>query len=81
MSFLVNIKTSEQLALEAEATSNRSRVSELQKLLNNTDHKVYPDYEPKEGEDLEAIIASRSEWRSEIRGIQAWLEELDDDSN
>lgn len=76
MSFLKNIKTSDHLALEAEVATKRSRESELQKLLDNTDHKVYPDYEPKEGEDLEDIKASRSEWRSEIRSIQSCLEVL-----
>lgn len=76
MSFLTNIKTAEQLTLETEAAIKRSRETDLQKLLDDTDHKVYPDYEPEEGEDLEAIIASRSEWRSDIRGIQAWLEAL-----
>lgn len=78
MSFLKNIKTSDQLALEAEVATKRLRENELQRMLDNTDHKVYPDYEPKEGEDLGDIIASRSEWRLEIRGIQAWLEVLND---
>ena len=73
MSFLKNVKTAEQLALEAESATKRNRERELIALLDGTDHKVFPDYEPKEGEDLEAIKASRSEWRSEIRGIQAWL--------
>ena len=35
--------------------------------LVDTDHKFYGDYEPKVGEDLEAIRAKRSEARAFIR--------------
>ena len=66
-------KTPEDLALQKEIADKRNREKELQKLLDDTDHKVLPDYDKKEGEDLDAIKASRSEWRSEIREVQAWL--------
>ena len=38
-----------------------------QDYLEDTDHKFYGDYEPKVGEDLEAIRAKRSEARTFIR--------------
>ena len=71
MSFLKNIKTPEQLATEKSIAEKKQRVRELQLHLDNTDHKTFSDYEPKEGESLEAIIANRSAWRSEIRQLQS----------
>ena len=38
-----------------------------QDYLVDTDHKFYVDYEPKVGEDLEAIRAKRSEARAFVR--------------
>jgi hypothetical protein len=35
--------------------------------LNNTDHKMYADYEPKDGEDLNAIKVQRSAARAYLR--------------
>lgn len=62
-------KTPEQLEQEKQQRESKARIRDLQKLLDDTDHKVFPDYEPKEGEDLEVIKADRSEWRTEIRGL------------
>ena len=52
--------TQEQLAQQAKAKA--------QTYLDKTDHKFYGDYEPKEGEDLEAIRLKRSEARTLLRG-------------
>ena len=38
-----------------------------QDYLDDTDHKFYGDYEPKVGEDLEAVRTKRSEARAFIR--------------
>ena len=38
-----------------------------QNYLDDTDHKFYGDYEPKVGEDLEAVRAKRSEARAFVR--------------
>ena len=69
------VKTVEQQVQEKEIADKRKREIELQKLLDSTDHKVLPDYDKKEGEDLDAIKTSRYEWRSEIREIQKWLKD------
>lgn len=39
--------------------------------LNNTDHKMYIDYTPKDGEDLNAIKAERSVAREFCRTYEA----------
>ena len=66
-------KTPEDLALQKEIADKRNHERDLQKLLDNTDHKVLPDYDQKEAEDLEVIKDQRSKWRSEIRDVQNWL--------
>ena len=38
-----------------------------QDYLDDTDHKFYGDYEPKVGEDLEAVRTKRSEARAFVR--------------
>lgn len=67
-------KPKAQVELEKEIPTKRKRERELQSLLDKTDHKEYPSYEAKEGEDLESVIANRKAWRAEIREVQAWLE-------
>jgi len=62
-------KTPEQIATEQEIATKRQRIRELQTKLDNTDYKTFSDYEPKEGEDLQAVIANRCEWRNEIREL------------
>ena len=58
--YWVSQVTPEKLAQQAKA--------EAQAYLDKTDHKFYGDYEPKEGEDLEAIRVKRSEARALLRG-------------
>lgn len=43
------------------------KLNEARQYLSVTDHKFYGDYEPKEGEDLEAIRLKRKEAREFIR--------------
>jgi len=62
-------KTPEQLTTEQELATKRQRIRELQTKLDNTDHKTFSDYTPKEGEDLQVVIAKRCEWRNEIREL------------
>ena len=50
-----------------EKVKTRMFVKIYQDYLADTDHKFYGDYEPKVGEDLEAIIAKRSEARAFVR--------------
>lgn len=46
------------------------QVAESKQYLNDTDFKTLSDYEPKAGEDLEAIRAKRKEARDFIRANQ-----------
>jgi hypothetical protein len=50
-----------------EKTAIKDKLAEYKVYLSNTDFKVLPDYEPKEGEDLEAIKTARKEARDFIR--------------
>lgn len=43
------------------------KLNDARQYLMSTDHKFYGDYEPKEGEDLEAIKVKRKEARDFIR--------------
>ncbi len=43
------------------------KVAEAQSYLNSTDHKMFSDYEPKSGEDLDAIKTQRKTYRDFIR--------------
>lgn len=43
------------------------KVNECKSYLDKTEHKFNGDYEPKEGEDLEAIKSKRNEVRKFIR--------------
>ena len=58
-------------AEEIEAQEIARKVAEAKAYLVATDHKVLPDYEPKEGEDLEDITAKRSEARAFVRENKA----------
>ena len=71
MNFLKNIKTAADLALEAEATTKRTRERELIKLLNGTDFKVAADYDKPIGD----LKEQRQAWREEVRQIQEWLKD------
>ena len=71
MSFLKNVKTAEQLTLEAEAAAKRARKSEIITLLNGTDFKVAADYDQPIGD----LKEQRQAWRDEVRQIRQWLED------
>ena len=71
MSFLKNVKTAADLALEAEAATKRTRERELMTLLNDTDFKVAADYDQPIGD----LKEQRQAWRDEVRQIQQWLED------
>lgn len=71
MSFLTNIKTAEQLALEAEAATKRARERELIALLNSSDFKMTADYDQPIGD----LKEQRQAWRDEARQIRQWLED------
>lgn len=68
-------KKKAQVKFETFVSEKRRRERELQKNLDDTDHKTFADYEPKPGEDIDAIKTQRSTWRAEIREVQAWLKE------
>ena len=71
MSFLKNIKTAADLALEAEAAAKRTRKRELIALLDGSDFKVAADYDQPIGD----LKEQRQAWREEVRSIQQWLED------
>lgn len=50
-----------------EKAAKESRVSELRKLLSDSDYKVAPDYDKPN----EEIKAQRQAWRDEIRELLA----------
>ena len=51
---------------KAQALAAAKRITELKQLLADSDYKVLPDYDKAD----EAIIASRSVWRAEIRVLE-----------
>ena len=55
---------------ELAEQTKQSRIAELKHLLASTDYKDLPNYQPKEGESKEAIIAERNAWRNEIRELE-----------
>ena len=69
MSFLKNVKTAEQLTIEAEAAAKRARERELIALLDGSDFKVADDYDQPIGD----LKEQRQAWREEVRQIQQWL--------
>lgn len=71
MSFLTNIKTAADLALEAESATKRNRERELITLLSDTDFKVAADYDQPVGD----LREQRQAWRDEVRQIHQWLED------
>ena len=72
-----NIKSAEDLAQEKVQADAQTRINELKQLLNESDHKNLPNYKPKQGEDLVAVIAERDAWRNEIRQLKLMLETID----
>ena len=71
MSFLKNIKTAADLALETEIATKRARERELIALLDGSDFKVAADYDKPIGD----LKEQRQAWRNEVRQIQQWLED------
>lgn len=67
-------KTAAQVQVEAEAAEKRKSLQELKDKLSATDHKTFSDYEPLDGEDVQAIMDERKEWRREARDLIAWLD-------
>ena len=59
--------TTETNEEKLEKIKTRMLVKIHQDYLDDTDHKFYGDYEPKVDEDLELVIAKRSEARAFIR--------------
>jgi hypothetical protein len=64
------IKTPEQIAAEQEAQAKEQRITELKRLLAESDFRVLPDYD----KDSEEIKAQRQAWRDEIRELQGAAE-------
>lgn len=70
--------TDEELAQQELAR----KVAEAKQYLDSTDHKIYPHYTPKDGENVEDIIAKRYEALTYIRtnkleeGIQKASEDV-----
>lgn len=52
-----------------EHLDNQNRIEELKLLLEKSDHKEFPSYVAKEGEDINTIIEQRVAWRAEIRSL------------
>jgi hypothetical protein len=55
---------------KAQAKANAERITELKRLLADSDYKVLPDYD-KPSEDIKA---ARQAWRDEIRELQGAAE-------
>ena len=62
-----SIKTAEELESERVARELAKQVQEKKKYLSETDYKVLPYYEQKDGENLQDTIDKRSEAREFIR--------------
>jgi hypothetical protein len=60
------IKTAKQIAAEKQQQDNENRITELKKLLSDSDYKVLPDYD-KTNDD---IVEQRQAWREEIRSLE-----------
>jgi hypothetical protein len=50
-----------------KAKADRERITELKKLLSDSDYKVLPDYD-KTNDD---IVEQRQAWREEIRSLES----------
>ena len=61
------IKTYEEKQEEIRLQEIKTQIAKAKQYLDDTEHKFNMDYEPKAGEDLEAIRAKRSEARAFVR--------------
>ena len=59
------IKSAQDIQAEKDQAAKERRVSELKKLLANSDFKVMPDYD-KPNDDIKA---QRQAWRDEFREL------------
>jgi hypothetical protein len=50
---------------KVQEIANQKRITELQKLLNDSDYKVMPDYDKPN----ETVKVQRQAWREEIRKL------------
>lgn len=62
-------KTKEKVDKEQQIRNNRNKIRELKNFLKNTDHKVLPDYEVKQQENIEEIKEERKIKRRELRQL------------
>lgn len=67
--------TAEEKAHQAEVQAKQTRHTELQKLLRESDYVTLADYD----RDKPEVIAQRAEWRAEIREIEGWLEQNEEE--
>lgn len=66
-----NVKLVDGVLVEYEPEVSPLRQAAIyQEYLDNTDFKMFPNYDPKEGENLEDIIAKRKVAREFIRSYQ-----------
>ena len=67
---LIPISDEELAELRApkEVDITAQKVAVAKQYLSDTDFKMLPDYEPKDGEDMEAIRVKRAEAREFVRG-------------
>lgn len=73
MSWIDNakVKTLAQRQAEEMQANKEARITELKKLLSDSDHKDLPSYKPKQHEVIIDIINQRDKWREEIRSLQS----------
>ena len=60
------IKTPEQIAAEQAEQQREQRITELKRLIADSDYKVLPDYD----KPSEEIKAQRQAWREEVRQLE-----------
>jgi hypothetical protein len=59
------IKTAQDIQAEKDQAARESRITELKRLLAETDYKVMPDYDKPSTK----IVDDRQSWRDEIRKL------------
>ena len=59
------IKTAAEIQAEKDQAAKERRITELKRLLAETDYKVMPDYDKPEPK----IVSDRQAWREEIREL------------
>jgi len=59
------IKTAQDIQAEKDQSAKEQRITELKKMLAETDYKVMPDYDKPSTK----IVDDRQAWRDEIRTL------------